>query len=942
MRIRTLAIATALAAGLNTTGSAYAPQKGAEAPVVAAGHSPRLHRDVAWTAPTGALAALPGWRVMWDRDTDVPLRLWGPSIAAPGTSASSSAAETFARALLAQHIGLLAPGSTASDFVLVSNAVSPSGDVRTVAFRQRAHGLIVVGGAIAFTFSHDKLSMMSSTALPNVAVRLPQTSLPVATIASAARSWLGQEGWAVDIKAHGDRVVVPVVRSRGNRAGVSIEYRVVETVSVESSRDPGAWNVWIDASNGAPVARESLLHFASGTVLYDTPDRWPGGARSAKAAAQANHQIAGIAATSMMDGTVTWATAGSVNVTPGLVGPIVRVSNKQGALATDTLSLADGGTVTWSRAGEEYADAQLTAFVATSFAKQYTRAKLNPSLAWLDAQIPVVVNESQTCNAYSTGNDIHFYRKSSPTSQNQCENTGRLVDVVYHEFGHSLHAQSIIDGAGSFDSSLSEGLADTLAAAITHDHGMGRGFFMSDQPLRNLDPVGTEKVWPDDADGEPHNEGEIIGGTLWDLRKALEAKHGLELGDRALLKIFYGIMQRASDIPSSYAEALIADDDDGDLTNGTPNQCEINAAFGTHGLSDPTVTIGIQPPVREGYKVSITIKPPGQSACPPPSVTGATLTWTPNTGNGGEIPLAAAGELWSANIPTQPDGTVVKYFVSVSFSDGSTIQYPQNKADPEYQMYVGNVEKIWCADFEGGLGDWTIGGTPSTRIEWEAGPPVGLGGDPKTAHGGNNVLGIDLNNDGLYRSRTTQYVESPEIDLMGHTAVRLQYYRWLNVEDGVYDPATISVNGTTVWQNKTSADQQTAGIAHTDREWRFHDIDLAEHTASGKVKLDFQIISDQGLELAGWTMDDVCLVIAGPPSELCGNGNVDGDEVCDDGNSADGDGCSATCQSETGTEDGGCCSSGTNPVGPLALGLFTLGFIVIRRRRIGDTGQRRS
>src|SRR5262245_36652608 len=110
MRFRTLAIAAALSAGISHTGDAYAPQKGAERPVVAAGRAPRMQRDVAWTAPQGALAALPSWRVMWDRDTDVPLRLWGPSIAAPGTMQNASTAEAFARQQLAQHIALLAPG----------------------------------------------------------------------------------------------------------------------------------------------------------------------------------------------------------------------------------------------------------------------------------------------------------------------------------------------------------------------------------------------------------------------------------------------------------------------------------------------------------------------------------------------------------------------------------------------------------------------------------------------------------------------------------------------------------------------------------------------------------------------------------------------------------------------------------------------------------------
>lgn len=935
MRFRTLAIAAALSAGLSQTGDAYAPQKGAERPVVAAGRAPRLHRDVAWTSPSGSLAGLPSWRAMWDRDTDVPLRLWGPSIAAPGTSANANAAETFARNMLAQHLALLAPGAVTSDFTLVSNETNPTGDVRTVAFAQHASGLPVVGGAIAFTFSHDRLVMMSSTALPNIAVRLPARTLSPAELASSAKTWLAQAGYPVDVKAYGERVIVPVIHSRGTRNAPDIGYRVAETVTVESSRMPGAWDVWIDSNDASPIARRSLLHWASGTVLYDTPDRWPGGTRTAKPAPNANHTIGGVAATSMLDGTVTWSGATPATVVPGLVGPLVKIANKAGALATDNLSLTDGGSVTWSRANEELADAQLTSFVAASVAKQYVRTKLNPNLGWLNQQISVNVNENQTCNAYSTGDDIHFFRKDS-----QCENTGRLTDVVYHEFGHSVHAQSIIPGVGSFDGSLSEGLADTLAASITHDHGMGRGFFFNDEPLRELDPDGFEKKWPDDADGEPHDEGEIIAETLWDLRKGLESKLGASGGDDALLKIFYGIMQRASDIPSSYAEALVADDDDGDLSNGTPNQCVINAAFAAHGLADPSVTIGLAPPVRDGYNVSITVKAPdGSSECPPPAVTSATLTWAPTGGTGGDIPLSASGQTWSAQIPTQPDGTVVLYHVKVTLDDGTQLSYPQNPADPDYQMYVGNVETIWCADFESGIADWTIGGTPTQRIEWEAGAPMGVGGDPKTAHGGANVLGIDLgNDDGIYSSRTTQYIESPEIDLAGHTNVRLQYWRWLNVEDGVYDPATISVNDEIVWQNKTSQGMPTNDeINHTDKEWRFQDVDLAQYTATGKVKLKFQLVSDQGLEFGGWTMDDVCLVIPGAPTASCGNGTVDADEACDDGNTTDGDGCSSTCETEGGgggDDDGGCCSAGGNPAGPLALSLLTLGLVVRRRRRL--------
>src|SRR5262249_23589644 len=159
-----------------------------------------------------------------------------------------------------------------------------------------------------------------------------------------------------------------------------------------------------------------------------------------------------------------------------------------------------------------------------------------------------------------------------------CENTGRIADVVYHETGHSVHAHSIIPGVGQFDGALSEGLADTLAVSITGDHGMGRGFFFTNAALRDVAPA-VPKKWPQDVTGEVHNDGEIIGETLWDLRVALQNKLGQTAGFTQFLKIYNGILQRAADIPSSYAVALLIDANGGDISMA-PDQCEINAAFG--------------------------------------------------------------------------------------------------------------------------------------------------------------------------------------------------------------------------------------------------------------------------------------------------------------------------------------------------------------------------
>jgi cysteine-rich repeat protein len=935
MRIRTVGIVAALVAASQHSGDAFAPRKTAERPIVAAGRAPRTLRATTWTQPSRArllMPALPGWRAIWDADTDVPLRLVGPSLPAPGSSIDPAAAERAARAFLAAQLALLAPGARATDFVLVANVVGPSG-VRTVGFEQHANGLRVVGGTIGFAFAHDRLMAVSSTALPDVAARMPGGALPAPTIDRAAIDWLAIAKHSVAVRARGDRSILPLVHTR--RGAVDIEYRVVEQVSVETTAgEAGRWDVWLDAADAAPIARRQTLAFASGVVEFNVPDRYPMSTRGPKPAPFANDTVDGAATTSAADGTVTWTQAGNATVVPGLAGTFAAITNKSGSLVTTSLTLAPEGTVTWDQSTNEQADAQLDAYVYENTLKQFVLANINPNLGWAKKQESVNVNESMTCNAYSTGDDIHFY-VSKP---GMCENTGRIADVIYHESGHSVHNNSVIPGQGVFEPALSEGLADTMAVSITGDHGVGRGFFLNDMPLRDVqqDPP---RRWPQDVSGEPHNDGEIIAGALWDLRVALQTKLGQDAGYKQFLKVYYGVVQRSADIPSTYHEALIADDDDGNLANGTPNSCEIDAAFGRHGLADPTMTIGLTAPVRSDYTVTFSVSPPN-SSCALPTVQSATLAWNPRGGTGGTVPATAAGNTWTATIPTQPDGTVVEYAVTITLSDGSTFSYPDNAADPKYQFYVGPTTMIWCEDFETGAPGWTHGGSPAANDEWQIGAPAGHGGDPTSAHGGANAFGIDLgisgDADGLYASNTMQYAESPAIDLKGHTHVHLQYWRWLGVEDGAYDQGKISANGTVVWSNLASPGMPMNEVNHVDKEWRFQDVDLTAQAASGKITLRFELDSDPGLELGGWTIDDVCIVAVPAVGPTCGDGVVEAGEQCDDGaqNGAPGDPCSATCTLAGETHHhGGCCDAGGGPGGAIVLAFGTLGLALGRRRR---------
>jgi cysteine-rich repeat protein len=168
--------------------------------------------------------------------------------------------------------------------------------------------------------------------------------------------------------------------------------------------------------------------------------------------------------------------------------------------------------------------------------------------------------------------------------------------------------------------------------------------------------------------------------------------------------------------------------------------------------------------------------------------------------------------------------------------------------------------------------------------------------------------------------------ETPDILTTSYQIVHLQYWRWLVVQDATYDQAQIFVNDMPIWENATNP---AGTLAHVDREWRFHDVELTPFI-DGHVALRWQLTSDATDERAGWSIDDVC-VVGMQKLAVCGDGYVDYNEECDDGNTNSGDGCSAACKDELVAGGGGCCSAngGASPL----LALVVMGVIRVRRRR---------
>jgi cysteine-rich repeat protein len=926
----------------------------------------RAFRQVSERAPrafvgSAPLAASGSWRMLWDTATGVPLRIYGSGVAAPGSVDDPAAAEAAARRHLAANIALLAPGASVDDFALAAN--HEHNGVRVVGFRQRHRDLPVLGGHVSFRFKRDRLFVVASEALSHVSVST--TAIPDAASAErVATGWIDADYRTSSTAGHaGAAVIVPIVAGPGD-----IRFVAVRPIEVASVEPVGVWTVYVGAGD-EPVARRQTLSFADGSVLYNTPVRYPGASRADFAAANTDLTVDGLLQTSDATGLVTFAAAATQVVT-SVTGTFAAVSSLQGGLGSATLDLDDGGTAVWDESGDELLDAQLTALVHTTISNARARA-LNPALPFLDQQLPVTVNINSTCNANFDGNGVNFFASGPlPNSGGMinCENTARLVDVVHHEFGHAFHSGTLDQVGGNFDSAFSEGLSDYWAATIVDSPDMGPGFFQDDAPLRPMEGPDGDLVWPYGFSGkDTHVTGVIFASAMWDLRQALVAELGAGPGVALADELFYGAVQRAGSVFDSYIEILAEDDDDGNLANGTPNKCLIDKAFGAHGLGDLRDRLlgpGLDLPVRDGYDIVLPVVDVG-GGCAPTEVTSVELTWqvrgdepTPET-----LPMQLSGSEYRATIPTQPEGTVIQYQVAVTFADGNTRRMPLNRAEPFYELFNGSVEELYCHDFESDpSSDWTFGANDGLPSEFAWGTPQGgeQNFDPPAAFGGSFVIGTQLAGDGAYDSSRSTFAESPSIPTELTDVVHVQYRRWLGTEDSNFDQAVIYANDREVYRNPTVPFPFTLYPA-ADHEWRFHSVDVTGAAFDGSVQIKFELTSDDSGSAAGWNIDDFCIVKF--VESVCGDGEVSGNETCDDGdgnsdgaadacrttcvapscgdgardtgeecddgNDNDGDDCSNTC-----IDAGGCgCRSNQGGAGGFALLLLALLIVRTRNRR---------
>jgi hypothetical protein len=472
------------------------------------------------------------------------------------------------------------------------------------------------------------------------------------------------------------------------------------------------------------------------------------------------------------------------------------------------------------------------------------------------------VNIASTCNAYYTGNTINFYAAGG-----SCNNTG-FSTVVAHEWGHGID-----DRYGGISNASNDGLSeawgDTIAMFLVGDPEIGRGFNVG--ATTGIRRGTNTRQWPTISTlTDPHAAGECYMGFCWKVRDRLITTQGAGPGVAIANTIVIGsIIANATNQTNAVREIFIADDNDGNLLNGVPHYAELTYAANIHAMPFPAIQVGTIAHTPLG-STSVQLTPRVANATVTPlsgSFTDIRLHY--NDGTGAQSRSMLPNGLpngYRALLPGVIAPGAVTYHFEAQHISGPLLRLP---ATGEYSTVTGGPEtRLFFDDFETGGPGWTHGWV-SVEDDWQIATPLGFSGtsggvawrDPSAAYSGVNCAGNDLRTNGSYRASVQNWLHTPLLNTTGSFGCKLRFRRWLSVEEATYDQAQIRVNNVVVWQNPV-------GVHTVDTVWQFIELPIPQADNNPAVTIEWRLIADAGLQLGGWTIDDVEVVAVGPLQPL--------------------------------------------------------------------------
>ena len=524
-----------------------------------------------------------------------------------------------------------------------------------------------------------------------------------------------------------------------------------------------------------------------------------------------------------------------------------------------------------------------------------------PSFTGLDSPMETNIDEVGSCNAFFNGNSINFFAEG-----NGCQATAKIPDVVYHEYGHAINSARYNSGSGMGNGALNEGFADVWAFTITNSPFIGQGWDLVD-PTINIRDYQDRKVYPQDLVGEVHADGEIIAGCFWDtylnlnnMSQTLDLfkytfDSGVDGPDGSEGTIFTDIL----------LEVLYADDNDANLTNGTPNDIAIISAFALHGITlisnavinhTPVTTANANSVISINANIQLTYAwALGSVDCYYRLNTDT--NWLP-------LSMSQSGSNYIGQIPSQVNGNIIAYYISLEdnygFSSGitpfSANKTPNNFANVPYFIMIG-YELEEEEDFDFTIGFWQTGDVSdnATTGLWAIGTPLGSFVNPPdpntmvqpdhqhTPNGSNCAFtgnatssssGIGEND--IDGGHTTLY--SPTYDVTNYVNPAFSYWRWFTNNTGAEPNADwwqVSITGDGV--NWESIENNLT----SDTRWRRFAFRVKDYISlnSTQVKLRFVASDSTNGSLSGGSLveaaiDDLYLWDSAVSTSIDENGSI--------------------------------------------------------------------
>jgi hypothetical protein len=575
-----------------------------------------------------------GWKVHLDMRSGLPALVAGRGIAWEATDSSLENLQQTALQFLENHSILL--GDWGDQIVLDLEASVRRGDrVRQLSFRQQVSGVPVEGARFDFHLTQGNMVAFGATRWSEV-----QTS-PVPSISrSAARSRLNAyvgidpDSPYLDLEP-GSLLLIPVNPDLSGAtlwtgpAGQGYGHRLVWRFAFQDPDTDPIWVGEVDAHTGAIFSfyNDTRYERIKGHVspVTDNGDCANDGCLVPDYPMPfADYSINGGADLTAGEFGLYECTTLGDTITTNLDGPYIWINDQCGSVsATVTcdgeldLGVSDGincNVAAGQSAGNT--DAARSSFYNIGRVIQKAQYWM-PSNNWVRNRLEIRTNVNSTCNA-TWGGRLNMYRAG-----NGCGNTGQLQGVVVHEWGHGMDQN---DGGG-YDNP-SEGYADVVAVFENRESCVGRGFRPAQQcsgygdtclnctGIRDMDwdarqdhtpatPSGFETTYCPSGGGpcgsETHCAAYVPGEAMFDLATrdlpamGLDEATAWQLAERLFYESRPGSGGNAFNcsLPSSdscgttswYHQLRVQDDDDGDLSNGTPHAAAIFAAFDRHDIA---------------------------------------------------------------------------------------------------------------------------------------------------------------------------------------------------------------------------------------------------------------------------------------------------------------------------------------------------------------------